>query len=364
MRTGTERLQIHRPVRVLLIDDSRTMRRLITMMLSRDPRLQIVGEAACASDALELIGTAAPDVLTLDVEMPGMSGLDFLQYLMRRRPIPVVMVSSMTSAGSAAAVQAMSLGAIDCVGKPTGPVAGDVFAGLADKLVMAASANLSARTYVPDPVAARPAPPPPAAHGDWSGRVLLFGASTGGVDALERVLRRFPGDCPPTVIVQHMPDSFLVSFAARLDAAMEPQVVLARDGMTLVPGQVLLAPGGACHLHLHPGEVPVCRLVEGDRRGGYRPSVDETFESAAFLGHRAVAALLTGMGRDGADGMALLRAAGALTMAQDQPSSVVWGMPRAAWEDGAAQMLLPLDQLADTMLLLAALDPTVAGDDM
>ena len=158
MRTGTERLQTYRPVRVLLIDDSRTMRRLITMMLSRDPRLQIVGEAACASDALELIGIAAPDVLTLDVEMPGMSGLDFLQYLMRRRPIPVVMVSSMTSAGSAAAVQAMSLGAIDCVGKPTGPVAGDVFAGLADKLVMAASANLSARTYAPEPVAARPEP--------------------------------------------------------------------------------------------------------------------------------------------------------------------------------------------------------------
>jgi len=354
-----------KPLRVLLVDDSPSMRALIAMALSRDSRLEVVGEAGNATEARECIRTLQPDVLTLDIEMPGMSGLDFLGRLMRMRPLPVVMVSSMTSAGSAAAVEALSLGAVDCIGKPYGPLHGGVFAGLADKLVAAASANLLARDYgTPAQTGPMTKPPLPVPErpGGWAGRVLLIGASTGGVDALERVLIRFPADCPPTVIIQHMPESFLVSFTTRLDAAMAPRVVLATEGMALKQGRIILAPGGPYHLHLQPGEVPTCRLVEGPARGGYRPSVDETFESAVFLGSRAGAALLTGMGRDGAEGLLRLRTAGALTWAQDEATSVVWGMPRAAWEGGAAQMLVPLGGIADKMLEFAGSGAEAVGD--
>lgn len=341
-------------VRVLLIDDSATMRKLIRLALSRDPRLEVVGEASDARQAVERIATLAPDVLTLDVEMPGLSGLDFLQRLMRSRPMPVVMVSSTTRAGSAAAVTALSLGAVDCVGKPEGPGDGRVFPDLAEKLLVAAGANLSARLARPGEE--RNSGNPPACRG-WNGRVLLIGASTGGVDALERLLRGFPPDCPPTVIVQHMPDNFLASFAGRLDATIAPRVTRATDGAPLLQGCVMLAPGEGRHLHLHPGRVPFCRLQPGDKRNGHRPSVDVAFESALFMAPRVIAALLTGMGRDGAEGLLALRGKGAATLAQDAGSSVIWGMPRAGWENGGAEVLVPIDAMAEAMLLRAAGTP-------
>lgn len=281
-----------------------------------------------------------------------MSGLHFLERLMWLRPMPVIMVSSMTRAGSAAAVAALALGAVDCVGKPGGP-AGDAFAGLADKLVMAATANLSARAYGPGSGQPPAMAPPGPRQGGGRGRILLIGASTGGVDALERVLRGFPEDCPPTIIVQHMPDSFLASFAGRLDASVAPKVMRAAEGMELAEGCVLLAPGGDRHLALQPGRHPACRLLFGDKRNGHRPSVDVTFESALFMAPQVVAALLTGMGRDGAEGLLALRRQGAATLAQDQGSSVIWGMPRAGWENGGAEALLPIDQMAGAMLALA-----------
>lgn len=340
------------PIRVLLVDDSATMRKLIRLALARDPRLEVVGEAADAEQARDRILALNPDVLTLDVEMPGMSGLRFLERLMWLWPMPVVMVSSTTRAGSAAAVEALSLGAVDCVGKPAAAAEGRVFADLADKLVAAAGANLIPRAPAAAPGGGAQGALP-AGRG-WNGSVLLVGASTGGVEALERLLRRFPPDCPPTVIVQHMPDSFLASFAARLDAAIAPSVARAADGMALRQGCVVLAPGGGRHLQLQAGPLPVCRLQPGEKRNGHRPSVDVTFESALFMAPQVVGALLTGMGRDGADGLLALRRQGAATLAQDAGSSVIWGMPRAAWENGGAEALVPIDQMAAAMLDRAA----------
>lgn len=344
-----------KPVRVLLVDDSATMRKLIRRILSGDPRVEVVGEASDARRARDGILALNPDVLTLDVEMPGMSGLEFLERLMWLRPMPVVMVSAATQAGSAAAVAALSLGAVDCISKPGIPDGDDAFAGLADKLVMAADANLTAR----DSGAAFRSPGAPGrsrlpGHDRSDAPVLIIGASTGGVDALERVLAVLPADCPPTVIVQHMPDGFLASFAARLHASMVPRVARATDGMPLEHGLVVLAPGGERHLGLQPGRVPVCRLLQGDKRNGHRPSIDVTFESAIFMAPKVVAALLTGMGRDGAEGMLALRRHGAATLAQDRESSVIWGMPRAAWENGGAEVLLPVDQIGAAMLERAA----------
>lgn len=338
-----------RPVKVLIVDDSMTMRRLIRLALSDDPRIEVVGEARDTAQATARIAELRPDVLTLDVEMPGESGLAFLERLMVDRPMPVIMVSTLTQSGSAAAVQALSLGAIDCVGKPSAPQSGD-FAGLRDLIVAAAGARIRARP--------RPAPAPPLAEPRdrgfaWNGRVVLIGSSTGGVDALERILAEFPSNCPPTLITQHMPPAFLANFAQRLDARIAPRVRLAETGLPVQQGSIYIAPGGETHLRLGQPRAPVCELVEDDKRNGHRPSVDFLFESGAALGERAIGVMLTGMGRDGAEAMLTLRRAGATCLAQDEATSVVWGMPRVAHELGAVDRLVPLPQIADEILTLA-----------
>ncbi|MFD1882460.1 chemotaxis-specific protein-glutamate methyltransferase CheB [Paracoccus pacificus] len=341
-----------RRVRVLVVDDSATMRRLIRLALSADQRLQVVAEAADADAAEQAIMTARPDVLTLDVEMPGMSGLEFLGRLMRQSPRPVVMVSAETQRGSAAALEALSIGAVDCIGKPAGGLGRQGFAALADLLVAAAGANLRRLAVVPPAVDA-----PPSRAFVWNGRHVLIGSSTGGVDALERLLGGFPVNCPPTVITQHMPAAFLAGFAARLNARIAPRLELATEGAVLRQGCVYLAPGGDHHLMLRQGANPSCTLVQAEKRNGHRPSVDMLFESAAPFGDRCIAALLTGMGRDGATGMLALRNAGARTVAQDRASAVIWGMPRIAAEIGAAQMVLPLDRIAPEILAMASRNP-------
>ncbi|WP_126975720.1 protein-glutamate methylesterase/protein-glutamine glutaminase [Frigidibacter oleivorans] len=332
------------PVRVLVIDDSPTLRRLIRLRLAADPRLQVVGEACDPIEAREGIRALSPDVITLDVEMPRMSGLDFLERLMRLRPMPVVMVSSETGPGSAAAIEALALGAVDCVGKPALNLQ-DGFADLPDRLVAAARARLRL------PGETRTAVPPPAGyHSD--GRILLIGASTGGVDALETVLGSFPADCPPTLVTQHMPEAFLASFAQRLDQIVAPRVRLGADGAPLLPGTVHLAPGGAHHLALRPGHPPLCQLSDAPRCNGHRPSVEVMFDSALPIASRCIAVLLTGMGRDGAEALSRLRRAGARCLAQDEASSVVWGMPRAAMEIGAAERALPLGRIGPELLAM------------
>ena len=338
------------PVRVLIVDDSPTIRRLIKARIDADPRLVAVGEASDPFDAREKIKALNPDVLTLDVEMPRMDGIAFLEKLMRLRPMPVVMVSTLTHRGSAAALEALSLGAVDCIGKGDGADLAESFAGLADTLVVAAAARL--RSAAPRRFTA----PPHDYH--WNGRIVLVGSSTGGVDAIETMLASFPVNCPPTLITQHMPASFLASFAARLAQKFAPRVTLANDGDLIAPGKVFLAPGGDHHLEIEPGQAPRCRLRAGEKVNGHRPSVDVMFDAALPLAHRCLCVLLTGMGRDGAAAMARMRAAGARCLAQDEASSVVYGMPRAAVELGGAEFSVPLGDMASRVLNLT--DKTTA----
>ncbi len=333
-------------VRVLIVDDSLTMRRLIRLALSADPRINVVGEARDVMQARERLRELKPDVMTLDVEMPGVSGLDFLAELMVSTPLPVIMVSTETHRGSAAAVEALSIGAIDCLGKPTDPTRQDAFAALPELVVVASQARVARKSP-----SAMPARSAGQSSFLWNGRYVLIGSSTGGVEALERILHDFPKNCPPTVIVQHMPEAFLANFAQRLNGRMAANVQLASTGAPLLPGNVYLAPGGETHLTLTGQRgSPVCALFEGPKRSGHRPSIDHLFESAAFLGDYAVSTILTGMGRDGADGMLQMRKHGATCFAQDQKSSVVWGMPRAAHENGAAQRLVPLSEMSEAIL--------------
>ena len=332
--------------RVLIIDDSASIRRLIRARVGDDARLVVVGEAADAYEARDKIKALAPDVLTLDVEMPRMNGLDFLERLMRLRPMPVVMISSETSRGSAAALASLALGAVDCVRKPWPGMPGEAFSGLAELLVAAAGARLR------DPGSRAPITPPGSFR--WNGRIVLIGASTGGVEALDTVLSGFPENCPPVLIAQHMPASFLASFANRLDARIPPRLQLATDGRPLLQGHVYLAPGGETHLCLGSGSFPVCRLIEAAKRAGHRPSVDHLFESAVPVASNVVAVILTGMGRDGAAGMRALRSAGATCRAQDKASSTIFGMPKAALENGGAERAVPLCELAGEILALTS----------
>lgn len=333
-----------RPVRVLVIDDSMTMRRLIRLALSNDPRIEVVGEARDAGHARERIAELRPDVLTLDIEMPGESGLAFLERQMSERPLPIVMVSSLGSAGSEAAVQALALGAFDCVGKPVDVQSPADFAHLRDLVTAAASAKVSLHTHPP---LQSKGDPGPGFH--WNGRYVLIGSSTGGIEALETVLGDFPAACPPTLITQHMAPGFLVSCVQRFDTRLRPRVMLAQDGMPLKVGHIYIAPEDA-HLAVGTPRAPTCRLIASERRNGHRPSVEYLFETGALLGEAAVAVMLTGMGGDGARGMLAMRQAGALCLAQDEATSVVWGMPRVAHELGAVHRLVPLNDIGGEIL--------------
>ena len=335
------------PTRVLVVDDSPTMRRLITATLARDPRVVVVAQAGTAEEARDAVVREAPDVITLDVEMPGMSGLEFLERLMKRRPIPVIMISTLTGKGSALAIEALSLGAVDCIGKPDARDCGSWFEGLADRVVAAADAPPEAlgsagrqRQTAGDPNFAP------------NGRIVCIGASTGGVDALTHILIGYPENCPPTVIVQHMPPGFTRSFADRLSRICKPMVSEARDGDMVRPGTVLIAPGGTRHLEIRGRNSCRCQCVEGAPVSDHRPSVDVLFRSAAALGDRAVGVILTGMGHDGAEGLGRMRQNGARTIAQDRESSVVYGMSRVAVETGAADTCLPLDRIGPEILEL------------
>ncbi len=330
------------PVRVLIVDDSATMRALLRHAVAGDPGVEIVGEAADTADARAKIKALDPDVVTLDVEMPGMNGLEFLDKIMRLRPTPVIMVSNLTSPGAAASIAALELGAFDCLAKPGGG-AGDTFEALPGLLRQAAATKPRLASAVRPGRAAGP-PPVLARHGGWPD-LIAIGSSTGGVEVLIALLSEFPKDCPPTLIVQHLPSSFTQPFAARLDRACPAKVGEARSGDPLLPGHVYLAKGGR-HLTLAPSRRTLL-LRDGEPVQGHRPSVDVLFRSVAqnFDG-RATGIILTGMGRDGAEGLLAMRRRGAKTLAQDEASSLVYGMPRVAFETGAAERQVPLGRMA------------------
>lgn len=338
-------------IRVLVVDDSATMRSLISAVLSRDPEIEVVGQANDPYEARQAIKALNPDVMTLDVEMPNMNGIDFLEKVMRLRPMPVVMVSTLTTRGAEVTLEALELGAVDCVAKPfTGGL--DGFRELPEKVKVAARA----RVRPLDRVAGAPTPSrlaSGAAPGE--GRLIAIGSSTGGVEALVAILSRFPADCPPTVVTQHMPESFTRSFSERLDRLCAPRVEEATDGAPLDAGRVYVAPGGEAHLEVAGAGRLRCRITPGERVNGHRPSVDVLFASAArTVGARGVGCILTGMGRDGAQGLLEMRRAGARTVGQDEASCVVYGMPRAAFEIGAVERQLPLDRIAAELLRTSA----------
>jgi len=315
-------------------------------MLTRDGDINVVGTATDPIDAREKIKTLNPDVVTLDIEMPNMNGLQFLDKLMRLRPTPVVMVSTLTKKGASETLLALELGAVDFVAKPSAEFAGGIEAfgvNLRDKIRAAAKSDVRGRTAgradgvkVPVKTAAAPA-----------GALIAIGASTGGVEAIRAVLSQMPTDCPPIVIAQHMPAGFTSRFAARLDEVCGLTVVEAEDRMPLLAGHAYIARGDY-HLRVERSSGQLkARLTQDELESGHRPSVDVLFESVArTVGALAVGAILTGMGRDGARGLKMMRDAGAYTVGQSQASALVYGMPRVAFEEGAVVEQAPVEAIA------------------
>jgi len=340
-----------KPVRVLVVDDSATMRGLIRAALERDPAVEVVGQAADPFEARQAIKTLNPDVLTLDVEMPNMDGIAFLEKIMRLRPMPVIMVSSQTVSGGDATIRALETGAVDCIAKPS-PGNEDAFSALPAIVKMAASAFVRSM-----PPRRHEAPPAPAATAPYihNGTVVAIGASTGGVEALVAILSQFPANCPPTVVTQHMPANFTRSLAQRLDRICAPNVSEASDGAPLEPGRIYLAPGGLAHLEVAGSRRLHCRLRPDEAVNGHRPSVDVLFASVGkAVGDKGIGVILTGMGRDGAAGLLEMRRAGARTLGQNEASSVIYGMPRVAFECGAVERQLPLAALGREILNAAS----------
>lgn len=333
-------------IKVLVVDDSALIREVLTRMLNRDGDITVVATATDPIDAREKIKQLNPDVVTLDIEMPNMNGLQFLDKLMRLRPTPVVMVSTLTKKGASETLLALELGAVDFVAKPSAEFAGGIEAfgaGLRDKIRAAAKSDVrgrSASRAEPAKVAIKTAAAP-------AGALIAIGASTGGVEAIRAVLSMLPIDCPPIVIAQHMPAGFTSRFAARLDELCAIKVVEAEDRQPLLAGHAYVARGDY-HLRVErsSGQLKT-RLGQDDLESGHRPSVDVLFESVArTVGAMAVGAILTGMGRDGARGLKLMRDAGAYTVGQSQASSLVYGMPRVAFEEGAVVEQAPVEAIA------------------
>lgn len=318
--------------KVVIVDDSRTIRSWLRFVLDQDPRLEVVGEADSATEARRVIKEVRPDVITLDIEMPGMNGLSFLEKLMTLRPMPVVMISSTTESNSEATIIALSLGAVDCILKPTSPTDETARRDISRRVFSAACSSVQ---FTPKPVQRDLSP---MRDRGQSMPIILIGASTGGVAALERVLVDLPANSPPVVIVQHMPGAFLVSFSQKLNRLLPHDVALAREDELLGYGQIRLAPGLGQHTGVLRGSGRWrCRFQDSDAADLHCPAVDALFHSAIPHAKEVIAIILTGLGKDGAEGMLGLRQAGATTIGQDAESSVVYGMPRAAWELGAVQ---------------------------
>jgi two-component system chemotaxis response regulator CheB len=343
-------------IRVLIVDDSALVRKVLVEVLESDPGIEVVGVAGDPIIARSKIKELNPDVLTLDVEMPKMDGITFLSNLMRLRPMPVVMVSSLTEPGADVTLSALELGAIDFVTKPKVDVAHGL-EGYAEELIgkvkMASTARPRGRQSAPGAAPAKPTKV--LARIQATDKLLAIGASTGGTEAIREMLEVMPADGPATVITQHIPEAFSAPFAERLNKACAMRVYHATDGQQIVPGCVYVAPGSH-HLKVtRSGARYICKLEASDPVNRHRPSVDVLFDSVArTAGVNSLAVLLTGMGNDGAEGMKRMKEAGAPTIAQDEATSVVWGMPGEAVKLGAAQEVLPLSKIAERAMTLIA----------
>lgn len=335
-----------RKIRVLIVDDSAFVRKVASDALATDPAIEVVGTAADPYQARDRIRELAPDVLTLDLEMPRMDGLTFLTLLMEHRPMPVIVLSSLTQRGSDYALEALRLGAVDVLAKPSGSNSfGQLGPQLIAKIKAAAEARVRPGGATPGNTRARQLP---AALRYTPRSCILLGASTGGTEALREVLTALPAGLPGIAIVQHIPAGFSRAYSERLNSLCAFTVREAADGDRLEPGTALIAPGNFhMLLNWHNDHYRV-RITDGPPVWHQRPAVDLLFKSAADCGAapESIAGILTGMGRDGAEGLLRLREKGASTFAQDEASSVVYGMPKVAWETGAAQRQLPLDRVA------------------
>jgi two-component system, chemotaxis family, protein-glutamate methylesterase/glutaminase len=361
-----------RRIRVLIVDDSALVRSLLSDILSADPGIEVVGVAGDAHVAREKIKQLNPDVLTLDVEMPKMDGITFLKNLMRLRPMPVIMVSSLTERGADVTLDALALGAVDYLSKPKIDLAAtlkDYGEELIEKIRIASKASVRALdprraaaitatpAHTTDAVLAKSPPPKQLRTTD---RIIAIGASTGGTEAIKEVLMRLPPDTPGVVIAQHIPKAFSGPFAKRMNDCCHVTVYEAEDGQQVLAGHAYIAPGDQHLMVVRDGTRYVCRLDDGVPVNRHKPSVDVLFRSVAQnAGRNAIGVLLTGMGKDGARGMKEMLDAGSHTIAQDEATSVVWGMPGEAVSLGAAQHVLALENVANKILSLAdAMDIT------
>ncbi len=349
-------MMLQAPCRVLVVDDSALVRQVLTEILAADPAIEVVGTAADPFLAREKIKRLNPDVLTLDVEMPRMDGLAFLENLMRLHPMPVVMVSSLTERGADSTLQALALGAVDFIAKPKLDVARGL-EGYAEEI--RAKVKDAARSRVralASPLRRAPAPALPAARPAFrtTDKLIALGASAGGTEALRVVLESMPADAPAIVMAQHLPASFSSAFAERLDKHSAMSVREASDGEAILPGHAYI-PAGGRHLRvIRDGARWRCRVDDSAPVNLHKPAVDVLFRSVAqCAGANAIGAILTGMGEDGARGLLEMKQAGAPTLAQDETSSVVWGMPGSAVRLGAVDEVLPLDRIAGRLLALA-----------
>ncbi|MCB1770812.1 MAG: chemotaxis response regulator protein-glutamate methylesterase [Candidatus Competibacteraceae bacterium] len=359
-------------IKVLIVDDSALVRQILTEILSRDPGIEVVGSATDPYAAREKIKKLNPDVLTLDVEMPRMDGLTFLSNLMRLRPMPVVMVSSLTENGAAVTLQALELGAVDFVTKPKVDVAhalDDYALEIREKVRMAARAKVRERRSAPVESAApsQLAAAPEKYSADvimqrdsqkrrnfkTTDCIIAIGASTGGTEAIKEVLIRLPQQCPGVVITQHIPEAFSGPFARRMDSVSALSVCEAQDGQQVMPGHAYIAPGDRHLVLFRDGARYVCRLSDGPPVNRHRPSVDVLFRSVAtHASLNAIGVILTGMGDDGAQGLKEMHEAGAPTIAQDEQTSVVWGMPGQAVKLGGVDKIMPLEAIPAQIMRL------------
>jgi len=354
-----------RKTRVIVVDDSALVRSLLSEIINRQTDMECIGTANDPLIAREMIRELSPDVITLDVEMPRMDGIDFLGRLMRLRPMPVLMISTLTERGAEVTMKALELGAVDFVAKPRVGVANglnDLASEIVDKIRVAAVARVHRTLAAPAPAGHAPArngaaaQPAQAAPAPMLGRlstekIIAIGASTGGTEAIREVLTHLPADCPAIVITQHMPPGFTTSFAARLNSLCQIKVKEAENGERILPGHAYIAPGGKHFSINRSGANYVAVVDDTPPVNRHRPSVEVLFRSvAACAGRNAVGVMLTGMGADGAVAMREMKLAGSYNYVQDEASCIVFGMPREAIAHGAADEVLPLVQIAPAML--------------
>ena len=356
-------------IRVVVVDDSALVRSLLTEIINRQPDMQCVGAAADPLVAREMIRETNPDVITLDVEMPRMDGLEFLSRLMRLRPMPVVMVSTLTEQGADITLRALEMGAVDYVAKPRIGISSglnELAHDIVDKIRVAAGAQVKRLPPAAAPSAGKPLPgataaePPraPLPRLATTEKVICIGASTGGTEAIREVLVPLPADSPAIVITQHMPPGFTSSFAARLNGLCRISVAEARHGERILPGHAYIAPGGKQFRIDRSGSNYVAVVEDTEPVNRHKPSVEVLFKSAArVLGPNAIGVMLTGMGADGALAMREMKDAGSYNYVQDEASCVVFGMPRMAIQAGASHEVLPLKQIAPALLARLAANP-------